>query len=182
MAMSKLPCIINHPRERVKLVSGTVMVKEVAVLAVAAMQSRRKLGRHMLPIQPLAHLPLNMAVILSSSSSTTLILNQTKEGDGNTRPKPSGVHGLAAAIQVGGPLMVGGPIQEVGTTLVEGKTHPTLHRTTNPPTRREAVMPTGGLVPLRNQCLRTLKETEGKLTQERKQALGKRKMEAKTSP
>lgn len=34
-----MPCIITHHRERVRLVSGTVMVKEatVAVLAVAVM-------------------------------------------------------------------------------------------------------------------------------------------------
>lgn len=152
--MSKLPCIITHHRERVKQLVGTQLLKEaaVAVLAVAAMQNRRKRARMPpTPPSPQPHPPLNMAVILILSSSTT-ITNQTKEGAESTRQRPNGVQGLAAATWVEGPPMVRGPtIQEVGTTLVEAKTPPTLKWTTSLPIIQEVAMPTKEQAPLRSQ-------------------------------
>lgn len=73
-------------------------------------------------------------------------------------------------------------MQEVGTTLVEARTPQTLHPTTNPPTKQEAAIQTGGPVPLRSQSLRRLSETEGKRMAGKKLALGKRKMVANMPP
>lgn len=103
-----------------KLLSLTAWENEATAVtpAVAAMGNRRKQAKDTLltPQWLPAHRPLNTAVILTLiltliltrililtltlhlSSSSIPILSQTKEGGGNTRQKPSGARGPAAAI------------------------------------------------------------------------------------